>query len=74
MSLDQQLAQTIDTLYNNASGFKQRMDAAGLTPADVQGVADLVKLPIMNKDELIERQKQQPPFGGMLAVPIGSRD
>ncbi|MEM7115606.1 MAG: AMP-binding protein [Chloroflexota bacterium] len=72
MSLDQQLAQTIDTLYNNASGFKQRMDAAGLTPADVQGVADLVKLPIMNKDELIERQKQQPPFGGMLAVPMSA--
>jgi len=70
--LNQKLQQTLTHLYTHAPGFKKRLDDAGLTPADLQSVADLSRLPVLRKDDLIELQKQDPPFGGMLAVPLGN--
>ncbi len=71
MSVDAQLRETIPLLYKNAPAFRQRMDGAGLKPADLQTAADLTRLPILRKDDLIQLQKENPPFGGLLAVPIG---
>ncbi len=71
-SIDSQLRQTITQLYDHAPGFKKRMDDAGLVPANLQTVGDLSKLPVLRKDDLIALQGQDPPFGGMLAVPISS--
>jgi phenylacetate-CoA ligase len=70
--LNQQLRESIAQLYENAPGFQKRLDDAGLTPADLQSVDDLAKLPVFRKDDLIELQKQNPPFGGLLGVPISS--
>lgn len=70
--LDYKVRETIATLYKNAPGFKKRLDAAGLSPDDLQSVADLAKLSVFRKDDLIELQKQDPPFGGLLGVPISS--
>jgi len=70
--LDQTLHKTIAHLYENAPGFQKRLAAAGVTPADIQGVDDLARIPVLRKDDLIELQKQDPPFGGMLAVPISA--
>ncbi len=61
---------TISHLYANAPAFRRRMDAAGLTPDDLQTEADLAKLPVLRKDDVIELQKRDPPFGGLLAVPM----
>lgn len=68
--LNQQLHETITTLYQNAPGFRRRLETAGLTPADLQSVADLARLPVLRKDDLIALQQQDPPFGGMLGVPL----
>jgi phenylacetate-CoA ligase len=70
MSVDQQLREIILALYENAPAFRQRLDDIGLKPADLQTADDLAKLPILRKDDLIQLQKQNPPFGGLLAVPI----
>jgi phenylacetate-CoA ligase len=35
--------------------------------ADIDGIADLVKLPVLRKSDLSEWQKARPPFGGILA-------
>ncbi|MBK8987990.1 MAG: AMP-binding protein [Chloroflexi bacterium] len=69
-NLDQQLNETITYLYDNAPGFQKRLQAAGLTPHDLQGVDDLARLPVLRKDDLIALQQADPPFGGLLAVPI----
>lgn len=61
------LNELIKHLTQNAPAFKARMDAANLTPADIQSEADLVKLPVMRKDDLILKQAEDPPFGGFLA-------
>lgn len=56
--------------YENAPAFRRRMQSAGLTPADLHSSDDLEKLPVLRKDDLIDLQRQDPPFGGMLAVDI----
>jgi phenylacetate-CoA ligase len=68
--LNEKLRQLIKYAFENAPGFKSRMEAAGIGPADIKSAADLAKIPILRKDDLIELQKENPPFGGYLAVPL----
>jgi len=70
MTPELNLRETISHLYANAPAFTRRMDDASLKPADIQSPDDLSRLPILRKDDLIELQRQSPPFGGLLAVPI----
>ncbi|HEV3176361.1 MAG TPA: AMP-binding protein, partial [Stellaceae bacterium] len=42
-----------------------------IEPQSVRSRADLARLPVLRKSELIERQKQAPPFGGLAAVKAG---
>lgn len=67
---NQQVAGVIAHAYEHAAGFRRILDEAGLTPADVQSVDDLVKIPIMSKDRFIELQQADPPFGGFLSRPV----
>lgn len=69
MPQNERLSTIIRHAYANASMFTRLMDDAGLTPGDIQSVADLPKIPVTSKDELINQQKENPPFGGWLAVP-----
>lgn len=52
--------------------IRRRLARAGVAPEDVRGVADLAAIPILSKDDLPALQAAEPPFGGMLAVPVGS--
>ena len=61
------LNELIRHLYQNAPAFKDRLDNSNLQPSELQTAADLVKLPIMRKDDLIAKQAENPPFGGFLA-------
>jgi phenylacetate-CoA ligase len=38
----------------------------GIDPAQIKGVDDLPRLPVFRKSELIEKQKSNPPFGGLV--------
>lgn len=67
--LDKRLREHIKQAYEKATAVKNRFDAAGLKPSDIQGVADLVKIPILPKDKIIQLQQENPPFGGMLGIP-----
>jgi phenylacetate-CoA ligase len=48
-------------------GLAARLREAGLPPGDATSVAVLDRLPVLTKDELLERQEKDPPFGGMVA-------
>ncbi|MDA0246334.1 MAG: AMP-binding protein [Chloroflexi bacterium] len=69
MNLDEKLRDIVAYAYEHALAVRARFEAAELTPADIQTTADLVRLPILSKDELIALQQANPPFGGMLGVP-----
>jgi phenylacetate-CoA ligase len=71
-TLDERLASAVKHAYDHASAFKQIMDQANLTPADIRGVGDLHRIPVTSKDVLVQMQQQHPPFGGWLAVPLES--
>jgi phenylacetate-CoA ligase len=69
-SLDKRVREIISVAYANAPAVKTRFEQAGLKPEDIQGFADLAKIPLQTKDEMISLQQADPPFGGALAVPL----
>lgn len=73
-TLDRQLSEAIAAAYEHAPEVRERFEAAGLKPQDVQTVADLEKVPVREKDEVIALQQANPPFGGLLAVPLSQVD
>jgi phenylacetate-CoA ligase len=56
-------------VYAKSDFYRERFDAAGVKPADINTVADLRLLPIMDKDDYIREQAIKPPYGRMLCVP-----
>jgi len=68
-TIQEQLKVIIQQAYENAPAMKTIMDQAGLSPHDIQTLADLDKIPVTSKDRLAELQIADPPFGGFLAVP-----
>ena len=63
----QDIAQAYAAAAEKAPGLKSRFTAAGFDPAAVTSVADLSRLPVMKKEELLKIQRDNPPFGGFLA-------
>jgi phenylacetate-CoA ligase len=65
-----ELRRQIANAKANAPYFSQLL--ADVDPEKIVDRAALAKLPITRKSSLIELQQKAPPFGGMLAVPLGS--
>ena len=70
--LEERLREMIVYAYENAPAVKDRIDGAGIKPEDIRTIKDLEKIPVLRKDDVVELQKKNPPFGGLLAVPIDS--
>lgn len=70
--LDEQLQVVVRRAFSDAPAVRTIFEEAGLNPLDIPSVADLDKVPIVRKDQLVDLQRAQPPFGGFLAVPIAS--
>ncbi len=66
---NQKLSQTVKNAYHHAPTVQKLLDQAGVSPAQIGTVKELEKLPIVRKTDLIEWQKQNPPYGGFLAIP-----
>ena len=56
--------------YDHSPNFRRRMEVAGLARTAIRAVDDLARLPVLKKSDLPQIQKQEPPFGGLLAVPL----
>lgn len=69
-TIDERIHAQIAHAYANAPATRKRLDTAGVTPDDIRGVADLAKIPVLPKDALVGLQQADPPFGGLLAVPL----
>jgi len=61
----------ITHLASHAPGFARRLKDADLNPNMVHTPDDLNALPIIRKDNLVELQAADPPFGGFLACEPG---
>lgn len=61
----ERLVDTVQRIYHNIPSFRHKMQEAGLVPADIQSIDDLVKLPFTTKQDLRDNY----PFG-MFTVPM----
>jgi len=64
------LRKTIDLAQRNTTYFAKKLQ--DISANEIKDLGDLSKLPITRKADLIEQQKNQPPFGGMNAVETGN--
>lgn len=62
---NERLVKQVKHVYDNVPYYRNLMEEKGLTPADIQSVADLHKLPFLTKDDLREAY----PYG-LLAKPL----
>ena len=61
----ERLVKQVKNVWDNVPFYRQKMEAAGLTPDDIQSVDDLHKLPFITKDDL----RDVYPYG-LLARPL----
>lgn len=71
-SFDSRVSAIVTFGYERSPALRRRMEAAGLTPADLSTAADLARLPVLHKEELPAVQRSGPDLGGMLTVPIST--
>ncbi len=64
--LDRELAAFVKLVYASTPAIKKIFDDAGVKPASIKRVADLERVPVTTKDQLVEMQKASPPFAGFL--------
>jgi len=61
---DEKVREIISFAYEHAPAIKERLDRAGVSPEQIRSTRDLEKVPITLKDEMVELQRRNPPFGG----------
>jgi phenylacetate-CoA ligase len=61
----QRLIDTVQRVYHAVPAYRRRMQEAGLVPADIRGIDDIVKLPFTTKQDMRDNY----PFG-MFSVPM----
>ena len=59
------LKRTVEQVYHNCEPYRKRMQEAGITPADIKTLDDIVKLPFTSKKDL----RDYYPFG-LLSAPM----
>ncbi len=64
--LDQELARFVKSVYATTPAVKKIFDDTGIKPASIKRAADLERVPVTTKDQLVEMQKAAPPFAGFL--------
>ena len=64
------LPQLVAAAQKKAPAYRARL--AGIRAQDIVSRAALAQLPLTRKSELIELQRQNPPFGGFTTVPVGA--
>lgn len=69
-SFDARVRDLVAFGYARSPAFRRRLDAAGLTPGELDSAAGLARLPLLRKEQLVELQRQGPDLGGMLTVPL----
>ncbi len=65
---DNRVKELVAHAYAKAPSIKKLLDDAGVSPEDIQTADDLVKIPVLSKDELVEIHRANPPFGGFLTI------
>jgi phenylacetate-CoA ligase len=66
-SFDERVFEVLRPAAESVPALAARLGEAGLVPDDLVDIAALDRLPVLTKDELVDLQTKDPPFGGLLA-------
>jgi phenylacetate-CoA ligase len=67
--LKKRLSENLRYGYRHSKWMRSRFDAMRLRPEELRNLKDLEKLPIIKKADLVNAQKESPPFGGFEVIP-----
>ena len=56
-------------VYDNSPLYRKKYDKAGIKPSDIKTVSDISNVPFTGKEELLESQNSNPPWGNFMCVP-----
>src|SRR5919197_785678 len=62
------LAQQVARCYERAPFYREKLDGAGVRPADIRHLDDLARIPFTTKEELRASQAENPPYGDFLCA------
>jgi len=55
--------------YENSAFYQEKFNKAGVRPEDVKSISDIMKFPVVTKQELREEQGKYPPYGRYTVSP-----
>ena len=58
--------------YEKAPGYREFLDERGVNPESVRSIGEFPMIPVLKKNRMPELHRNDPPFGGFLAVPVES--
>ncbi|MDV6012083.1 AMP-binding protein [Haloechinothrix sp. LS1_15] len=64
---DELISTAVRQAAERIPAFASRLRAADVRADAITGVDDLARIPVLTKDELLEQQHTDPPFGGLVA-------
>ncbi|MFH1481083.1 MAG: hypothetical protein ABIG67_07430 [Pseudomonadota bacterium] len=68
VELSRKFLETFQNAFRRSKAYKEIYDSYGINPGDIKGLDDLERLPVIRMDDLLERQKKEPPFGGFETI------
>ncbi len=66
---EQRLLHMLETIIPRNRFWTSKYKQAGVDPRSIRSLADLSQLPLTQKQELVESQLEQPPYGANLTYP-----
>jgi phenylacetate-CoA ligase len=63
------LKRLCDWAYAKSAFHRRRWDRAGFHPDQLESLDDIVRIPFMTREEWMDAQMEDPPFGSLLTVP-----
>ncbi|MDP2719163.1 MAG: phenylacetate--CoA ligase family protein, partial [Dehalococcoidia bacterium] len=67
---NRELRRIVKYAYNNSPPMRAKFERVGAKPSDIQNLKGLEAIPVTPKEELRRLQKENPPFGGLVGLPI----
>jgi phenylacetate-CoA ligase len=59
----------LEYVHRNSSFYRRLFDDAGIVPSEIRTREDLLRIPYLDKEMLVDDQKQAPPYGTRCCVP-----
>ena len=60
----------LNQAFQNSQYYKNKLKEVNLTPEDISDKEKISKIPLTTKEEFLNAQRENPPWGGLLMLPI----